>query len=79
MVTAVAAVMDAALVEYVTRKGSIQDALYESMVRDLPQGERSRKLGQHYDPRYLINAELITILLRTGIQMGNVLPSSTGC
>ncbi len=50
---------------------------YQPMIRDLPQGERPRERLRDYGPRYLNNAELIAILLRTGIQGENVLAMSS--
>ena len=49
---------------------------YQPMIRDLPQGERPRERLRDYGPRYLSNAELIAILLRTGLQGENVLAMS---
>ena len=40
---------------------------YQPKIRDMPQGERPRERLRDYGPRYLSNAELIAILLRTGI------------
>ena len=48
-----------------------------STVRDMPQGERPRERLRDYGARYLSNAELIAILLRTGMQGENVLTMST--
>ena len=42
----------------------------------MPQGERPRERLRDYGPRYLSNAELIAILLRTGVQSENVLAMS---
>ena len=49
---------------------------YQPKIRDMPQGERPRERLRDYGPRYLSNAELIAILLRTGIQGENVLAMS---
>ena len=49
---------------------------YQPKIRDMPQGERPRERLREYGPRYLSNAELIAILLRTGIQGENVLAMS---
>ena len=49
---------------------------YQTMIRDMPREERPRERLRDYGPRYLSNAELIAILLRTGIQGENVLAMS---
>ena len=49
---------------------------YQPKIRDMPQGERPRERLRDYGPRYLSNAELIAILLRTGVQGENVLAMS---
>ncbi|MYC28962.1 MAG: JAB domain-containing protein [Chloroflexi bacterium] len=49
---------------------------YQPRIRDMPQGERPRERLREYGPRYLSNAELIAILLRTGVQGENVLAMS---
>ena len=46
---------------------------YTTMIRDLPRGERPRERLRDYGPGYLSNAELIAILLRTGVTGENVL------
>ena len=46
---------------------------YTIMIRDLPRGERPQERLREHGPSYLSNAELIAILLRTGIQGENVL------
>lgn len=46
---------------------------YQTMIRDLPHGERPRERLQEYGPKYLNNTELIAILLRTGLKGENVL------
>ncbi len=46
---------------------------YQPKLRDMPQGERPRERLREHGPRYLSNAELIAILLRTGVQGENVL------
>ena len=56
---------------------STRPAAYVPMIRDMPQGERPRERLRDYGPRYLSNAELIAILLRTGIQGENVLAMAT--
>ena len=50
--------------------------IYQPKLRDLPQGERPRERLRDYGPGHLSNAELIAILLRTGIQGENVLAMS---
>ena len=50
---------------------------YQPKLRDMPQGERPRERLRDFGPRYLSNAELIAILLRTGIKGENVLAMST--
>ncbi len=52
-------------------------AAYQPMIRDMPQEERPRERLRDYGPRYLNNAELIAILLRTGIKGENVLAMSS--
>ena len=46
---------------------------YTTMIRDLPRGERPRERLWEHGPAYLSNAELIAILLRTGLMGENVL------
>ena len=46
---------------------------YTTMIRDLPKGERPRERLRDYGPGSLSNAELIAILLRTGVTGENVL------
>ena len=48
-------------------------ATYTTMIRDLPQGERPRERLRDYGPSHLSNAELIAILLRTGVTGENVI------
>ena len=45
-------------------------------IHDLPQGERPRERLREYGPSHLSNAELIAILLRTGITGENVINMS---
>ena len=52
-------------------------APYQPKLRDMPQGERPRERLRDFGPRYLSNAELIAILLRTGMKGENVLAMST--
>ena len=47
-------------------------ATYSTMIRDLPHGERPRERLREHGPSYLSNAELIAILLRTGVTGENV-------
>jgi DNA repair protein RadC len=46
---------------------------YVTMIRDLPAGERPRERLRHYGPQSLNNADLLAILLRTGMQGENVI------
>ena len=46
---------------------------YSTMIRDLPRGERPRERLREHGPGHLSNAELIAILLRTGVSGENVL------
>ena len=46
---------------------------YTTMIRDFPRGERPRERLLEYGPGHLSNAELIAILLRTGVAGENVL------
>lgn len=46
---------------------------YTTMIRDLPEGERPRERLRDFGPGQLSNAELIAILLRTGIEGESVL------
>ena len=52
---------------------SASGVTYTTMIRDLPRGERPRERLSEYGPSYLSNAELIAILLRTGVTGENVL------
>ena len=45
---------------------------YTTMIRDLPRGERPRERLREHGPSHLSNAELIAILLRTGVAGENV-------
>ncbi len=46
---------------------------YATTIRDLPAGERPRERLRHYGPQSLNNADLMAILLRTGMQGENVI------
>ena len=46
---------------------------YSTTIRDLPAGERPRERLRHYGPQSLNNADLMAILLRTGMQGENVI------
>ena len=46
---------------------------YTTTIRDLPMGERPRERLREHGPGHLSNAELIAILLRTGVAGENVL------
>ena len=50
---------------------------YTTMIRDMPRGERPRGRLRELGPGSLSNAELIAILLRTGVGGENVLSMST--
>ena len=50
---------------------------YRPTIRDLPHGERPRERLKEYGAKHLSNTELIAILLRTGLQGGNVLALSS--
>ena len=50
---------------------------YHPMMRDLPLGERPRERLRDYGASYLSNAELLAIVLRTGITSENVLDLAT--
>ena len=52
---------------------SERSVTYTTMIRDLPRGERPRERLREHGPAYLSNAELIAILLRTGVTGENVL------
>ena len=60
----------------IVQPDSLRTAVYQPKIRDMPQGERPRERLRDYGSRYLSNAELIAILLRTGIQGENVLAMS---
>ena len=49
-----------------------RNATYTTMIRDMPTGERPRERLRDHGPGSLSNAELIAILLRTGIAGENV-------
>ncbi len=46
---------------------------YTTMIRDLPAGERPRERLRYHGPQSLDNADLLAILLRTGMQGENVI------
>ncbi len=48
------------------------DATYSPTIKDLPQGERPRERLQHYGAQALSTAELLAIILRTGVDGENV-------
>ena len=50
---------------------------YSTMIRDLPRGERPRERLRELGAGHLSNAELIAILLRTGVKGESVLNLST--
>lgn len=49
---------------------------YTTLIRDMPQGERPRERLVQYGPNALSNAELIAILLRTGVKGESVVAMS---
>ena len=51
--------------------------IYHLTIHDLPDNERPRERLQHYGASALSNAELLAILLRTGIKGENVINLST--
>ena len=51
---------------------------YSTMIRDMPHGERPRERLRQLGPASLSNAELIAILLRTGVEGQSVVDLSTG-
>ena len=50
-----------------TRSGPPVPVAYQPTIRDLPACERPRERLREHGPRYLNNAELVAILLRSGI------------
>jgi len=48
------------------------DVEYQPMIRDIPQGERPRERLEHYGAGALSTAELLAILLRSGVKGENV-------
>ena len=50
---------------------------YQPTIRDLPSGERPRERLREHGPRYLNNAELVAILLRSGIAGENAINVAT--
>jgi DNA repair protein RadC len=50
---------------------------YETRIRDLPAGERPRERLRNYGASRLSNAELLAIILRTGLKSESVLSLST--
>ena len=52
-------------------------ARYATMIRDIPQGDRPRERLRELGPGALSNAELIAILLRSGVRGESVLELST--
>ena len=51
--------------------------LYQPMIRDMPSGERPRERLREHGARYLNNAELVAILLRSGIAGENAINLAT--
>ena len=56
----------------------LASAEYRLMIRDLPAGERPRERLQHYGPGALSTAELLAIILRTGVKGLNVVDLAQG-
>jgi DNA repair protein RadC len=52
-------------------------AIYQPRIRDMPAGERPRERLRDQGPQYLSNAELLAILLRTGVASENVVSLAT--
>lgn len=50
---------------------------YQPTIRELPSGERPRERLREHGPRYLNNAELVAILLRSGIAGENAISLAT--
>jgi len=50
---------------------------YRPLIRDIPKGERPRERLKEKGESYLSNAELLAILLRTGVQSESVLELAT--
>ena len=48
-------------------------ATCQTLIRDLPTGERPRERLKNYGASYLSNVELIAVLLRTGLEGESVL------
>ena len=59
------------------KPGSRATVSYQPTIRQLPVGERPRERLRAHGPRYLNNAELIAILLRTGIAGENAINVAT--
>ena len=60
-----------------TRSRRSTAAAYQPTILDLPAGERPREWLREHGARYLSNAELIAILLRSGIAGENALTQAT--
>lgn len=56
---------------------SSSDKIYHLRIHDLPNSERPRERLMHYGAAALSNAELLAILLRTGVKGENVVNLST--
>ena len=59
------------------KPGSKAAVSYQPTIRELPIGERPRERLRAHGPRYLNNAELVAILLRTGIAGENAINVAT--
>ncbi len=51
----------------------MSDPTYSPTIKDMPQGERPRERLQHYGAQALSTAELLAIILRTGVDGENVI------
>lgn len=51
----------------------MSQADYSPTIKDMPKGERPRERLQHYGPQSLSTAELVAIILRTGVGGENVI------
>ncbi len=58
-------------------EGAVESPAYTTMIRDLPLGERPRERLRDYGAAALSTAELIAILLRTGVVGESVLNMAT--
>ncbi len=59
------------------KRATALEVPYQPTIRDLPSGERPRERLREHGPRYLNNAELVAILLRSGIAGENAINVAT--